>query len=60
MELLPINDHENFFFNKNYRKVIKEEERILWSGKILKINKYDMRQKRLFVITDRRILNLGN
>ncbi len=60
MELIPINDHENFFFNKQFRKAIKENERILWSGKILKINKYDMRQKRLFVITDGRILNLGN
>ncbi len=60
MEKLTIYDNEKFLSSKVYFKVIQHPERLIWSGKIFKINKHDNRQKRLFLMTGTRIINMGN
>lgn len=60
MEKLTISDNEKFMSNKMYFKVIKHPERLIWSGTIFKINKHDSRQKRLFLLTESRLINMGN
>ncbi len=59
MEKLEIKDKLNFICDKYYSKVVNKDERLLWSGDSLKINKSKRRQKRFFVITDKRLINLG-
>jgi len=43
MENISIKDHLNFLTNKKYKKVIGKNDKLLWSGTCLKINK---KQKR--------------
>lgn len=60
MEKLTICDNEKFLSSKIYFKVIKHPEWLIWSGKIFKVNKHDNWQKRLFLMTESRLINLGN
>ena len=41
MEKLTVVDNEKFLSSKVYFKVIQHPERLIWSGKIFKINKHD-------------------
>jgi len=59
-EKIEIRDEFNFICNKNYSKVVKKDETLYWSGECLKINKVDKRQNRVFLITSKRVVNIGN
>ncbi len=58
-EKLEIKDKLNFICDKQYKKVMEKDERLYWSGESLKINKKKRIQKRFFIITNKRVINLG-
>ena len=38
MDKIEVHDHVNFICDKKYSKVIKKDEKLLWSGESFKIN----------------------
>lgn len=59
MDSVEIKDKLNFICNKHFHAVVGKEESLYWSGSVLKINKKGKRQVRDFIITNRRIINIG-
>ena len=57
-EIEPI-DHLNFASHKQLSSVISENEKLVWSGDINKTNFRRKRQNRNFVMTTKRICNIG-
>jgi serum/glucocorticoid-regulated kinase 2 len=59
MDPIDIKDKLGFICNKHFQAVVGKEESLLWSGSVLKINKKGKRQVRDFIITSRRVINIG-
>ena len=45
--------------DKNYEKLMEKDEKLFWSGDSYKINNRGKRQNRLFIVTNKRIVNVG-
>lgn len=56
---INVHDHLNFLFHKNYSSVIEQNEKLVWSGEINKTNYRHTRQLRKFVMTTKKICNIG-
>ena len=56
---IQIKDNLNFLKNKNVDKVIRNDEWLYWSGKMIKVNYKKKNQLRNFVISNKRIYNIG-
>lgn len=50
-------DNLHFYRDKDIEKIIKKEK-LLFSDKIIKINRYNMSQERNIVVTDAAVYNL--
>lgn len=59
LDNLDIKDKQNFISDPDYPKVIKKEEKLLWSGLSYKINVRGRKQNRQFLLTSDRIINMG-
>lgn len=57
MEQFEDSDYLGFAGDKAIAKIINGEK-ILFSDKIIKINRYNMHQERIIVITDKAIYNI--
>lgn len=57
---LPVKDKQNFICDQNYMKIMKNDEQLFWSGLSYKINNRGKRQVRTFLLTNKRVLNVGN
>lgn len=57
MESNPERDHLGFSNNNDIKKIIADEK-VLFSDKIIKINRFNMSQERNIVITNKAIYNL--
>ena len=59
MENLKIINRLNPSVQKMFKKVIGKDEKLFWSGTIMKVNKKGKEQSRDFAMTNRYIYNLG-
>ena len=59
MQNLDIKDNLDIINDKDFSNVISNNEKIQWSGKVLKINRQGKIQIRYLVITNNKILNIG-
>lgn len=59
MESIETLDNKKFMMDKNYEKLMEEGEKLYWSGESYKINNRGKRQNRLFIVTNKRIVNVG-
>ncbi len=59
MEKIKVKDKVNFICDKYYSKVIEKDEKLYWSAEAIKINRRGKSQKRLFLLTNRRVINVG-
>ena len=59
MESVKVIDNKKFIGDKNYLKLMEKDEKLYWSGESYKINKRGKRQNRLFIVTNKRLINVG-
>lgn len=59
MEQIKVIDNKKFIGDKNYMKLMDKDEKMYWSGEAYKINKRGRRQTRLFIVTNKRMINVG-
>lgn len=59
MEKIKVIDKVNFICDKHYQKVMGKDENLFWSGESFKINKRGKRQNRVFLLTNKRVINVG-
>ena len=59
MKALEVRDKLNYICNKEFRDTVPSSETLLWSGALLKINNVGKRQRRNFLITNKRVYNVG-
>lgn len=59
MDKIEVKDRLNFICDKNFHSTIPQDETLLWSGDVLKINFKGKRQARDFIITDNKVYNVG-
>ena len=57
MEIIPVHDNLKFSKDSNILKIVNDEK-IFYSGKIIKFNNYSVGQERNFIITSKAIYNL--
>ena len=56
---IEVKDRLNFICDKNFHSTVPQDETLLWSGDVLKINFKGKRQARDFIITDNKVYNVG-
>jgi serum/glucocorticoid-regulated kinase 2 len=59
MEKIEVKDRLNFICDKSFTSIVPQDESLIWSGDVLKINCKGTRQTRDFIITDQKVYNLG-
>lgn len=59
MDKIEVKDRLNFICDKNFHSTVPQDETLLWSGDVLKINFKGKRQARDFIITDNKVYNVG-
>ena len=57
MEIIPVHDNLKYTDNINILKIVNDEK-IFYSGKIIKFNNFNVGQERNFIITSKAIYNL--
>lgn len=59
MDHIKVIDNRKFIGDKYYTKLMQKDEKLFWSGNIIKTNNQGRRQERLIILTNKRVINVG-
>ena len=56
---IEVKDNVNFSSDSYFKNLIKGDEILYWSGESMKTNRRGTTQKRIFILTSQRVVNVG-
>lgn len=59
MQEIYTKDNVDFAKDPYYKYLMEEGEKLIWSGESLKTNRRGTTQKRVFILTSKRVVNVG-